>query len=65
MHRLDTRNLKVTIAAAAMLGAAISVWTSSTASSHAPAEVASASQCSSKACESITWLRMPALRRVR
>jgi len=65
MPNVDTRNLKATIVAAAMLGAAISFWTSSTASSHAPVEVASASHCSSKACESITWLRMPALRRAR
>ena len=65
MCTLDLRTLAATIAAAALLGAMLSLWSSQapTASAMADAGTNSAA-CARMTCESMTWLRQPAVHRV-
>lgn len=64
MRTIDARSFTATIAAAALIGVIAGLW-SAPASTASSAVAKSSGYCDSIACESMTWLRMPALRRAR
>jgi hypothetical protein len=64
MYTLNLRTPAATVAAAALLGAMISLWSSQAPTAAAVADAGTKPASCAKTCESMTWLRQPALHRV-
>lgn len=62
MNRIDNRVLKSVAAAGLLIGAILGTWSPDARGSRNGVVAKAASNCGSRVCESIVWLRLPVLR---